>query len=124
MASKLPSTSSWEPQTLLLLIEAVLDYFDVFYGHCQPAQNTGPIFEHATQEELYTLVLTWLRQDAENKRWQVPAETVAQIVSWGIFWSSCQMESGSAQEVEKTDDSRYFSGHKRRDDALLHQSCW
>src|SRR5258708_27016221 len=85
MARKLPSTSSWEPQTLLLLIEAVLDYFDVFYGHCQPAQNTGPIFEHATQEELYTLLLTWLRRDAENKRWQVPAETVAQIVSWGIF---------------------------------------
>ena len=85
LASKLPATSSWEPHTLLLLIEAVLDYFDVFYGHCQPAQNTGPIFEHATQEELYTFVLTWLRREAENTHWQVPAETVAQIVSWGIF---------------------------------------
>jgi len=106
MASKLPSTSSWEPQTLLLLIEAVLDYFDVFYGHCQPAQNTGPIFEHATQEELYTLLLTWLRRDAENKRWQVPAETVAQIVSWGIFGAAVKwsQEAHTKSKRQMTQD--------------------
>src|SRR5260221_12787592 len=49
MASNLPSTSSWEPQTLLLLIEAVLAYFDVFYGHCQLSPNTCHIFVHAHQ---------------------------------------------------------------------------
>ena len=69
------------------------------------AQNTGPIFEHATQEELYTLLLTWLRRDAANKRWQVPAETVAQIVSWGIFgaavkWSQ-EVHTKSKRQMTK-----------------------
>ncbi len=106
MASKLPSTSSWEPQTLLLLIEAVLDYFDGFYDHCQSAQSTGHIFEHATREELYTLLLTWLRRDAENKRWQVPAETVAQIVSWGIFGAAVKwsQEAHAKSKRQMTQD--------------------
>jgi hypothetical protein len=104
--SKLPSTSSWEPQTLLLLIEAVLDYFDGFYDHCQSAQSTGHIFEHATREELYTLLLTWLRRDAENKRWQVPAETVAQIVSWGIFGAAVKwsQEAHAKSKRQMTQD--------------------
>ena len=97
VASKLPSTSRWESGTLRVLILTVLDYFQAFHSHCQPADTIAPLFERSVQNELMELLLTWLKQvpDAE-KRWRVPIETVALVVSWAIFGAAVKWSQGTS----------------------------
>jgi AcrR family transcriptional regulator len=86
LASKLPPTSRWETRTLRTLIQTVLEYFREFHSHCQPVDEINPLFERSVQEELVGLLLTWLKQvPATRRRWRVPVETIALVVSWAIF---------------------------------------
>ena len=96
LASKLPPTSSWETQTLRVLIQTVLEYFREFHRHCQPVDTLDPLFERSVQEELVAVLLTWLKQGSiAEKRWRVPVETVALVVSWAIFGAAVKWSQGA-----------------------------
>ena len=96
LAGKLPSTSHWETRTLCVLIQTVLEYFREFHSHCQPTDTINPLFERSVQEELMGVLLVWLKRvpNAE-KRWRVPVETVALIMSWAIFGAAVKWSQGT-----------------------------
>jgi AcrR family transcriptional regulator len=95
LTSKLPSASRWETRTLRVLIEAALTYFRDFYRHCPPSNTIEPLFERSIQGELFGLLLTWLEQiPPAEKRWRVPPETIAQVVSWAIFGAAIKWSQG------------------------------
>src|SRR5579859_7105414 len=65
LASKLPPVVEWNRQSLLLLIQAVLENFEGKYRH-KPGLppflvDIAPMLEKAIQEDLADLVLTWLK---------------------------------------------------------------
>lgn len=96
VARKLSPTSCWETRTLRVLIQTVLEYFREFHSHCQPVDTINPLFERSVQEELVAVLLTWLKQgDAAEKRWRVPVETVALVVSWAIFGAAVKWSQGT-----------------------------
>jgi hypothetical protein len=87
-----PPASRWDRETLLLLIETMLDSFEKKYHH-QPASLfvPAPLLERAMHEELTELLLTWLKQSAgKETQGLVPMETIARIVSWAIFGTAIQ----------------------------------
>lgn len=91
VSAMFPPTSSWSRKTLLLLIQTVLEYFKNVYQHHRLSRDVAPIIERATHEELYALILTWLKQNKnEEVRLQVPAATIAQVMSWAIFGAALQ----------------------------------
>lgn len=87
LASSLPLTSRWDKQTLRLLIQTLLNYFERKYQHQRHIpQAVAPLVERAVHEELTGLLLKWLKQSSDPKtQQQVPDETIARIVGWAIF---------------------------------------
>jgi AcrR family transcriptional regulator len=127
VASKLPSVPGWKASGLRLLIQAVFDFLGAFHSHCPPTDTQlAPLFERAVQQELYALLLTWLKQapgagarasraseNAETQFPQAPAavgagqrvspETLASVMSWAIFgtaahWSQ-ETKAPSAEDM-------------------------
>ncbi len=76
-------TSPWNRKTLHLLIQTVLEYFKSVYQRHRLSRDIASIIERATHEELYELLLTWLKQGRnEEIRSRVPTETMVQVMSW------------------------------------------
>ncbi len=99
LANRLPAAARWETGTLRVLIEAVFDYFREFHGHCQPVDALNPLFERSVQEELAGVLLAWLGQvPAPERRWRVPVEMIALVVSWAIFGAAVKW-SQEAQTI-------------------------
>jgi AcrR family transcriptional regulator len=89
--TKFPLTSVWNRKTLYLLIQTVLEYFKNVYQRHSLSHDLAPIIERATHEELYALILAWLKQSRNKEiRSRVPIETIAQIMSWAIFGAAIQ----------------------------------
>ena len=92
LASRLPSTPRWDKESFYLLIQATLECFEGKYRHQRPRLPVPiPLLEQAIHEELTQLLLVWLKQEkSEVRRWPVPLETIASIVSWTIFGAAVQ----------------------------------
>lgn len=91
LESKLPPTSRWDRETLYLLIRSILEYFEAKYHHeHQPSHFATPLVERVINEELSALLLTWLKQSRSHAHWRVSMETMARVVSWGIFGAAIQ----------------------------------
>lgn len=104
LASTLPPEQRWDRETLLLLIQTVLDYFERKYHHQQHSlQVLAPVCEPAIQEELTSLLLTWLKQgERGGTRGRVPPETIARVSSWAIFGTAIQWsQEESAISLER-----------------------
>jgi len=90
--NKLPSPSRLGRTTLCLLIQAVAEYLNTLYSHCQPSDiinpSLNPFLAQALQEELTRLLLTWLKLERISKR--VPVETIAVTTSWAILGAVVQ----------------------------------
>jgi AcrR family transcriptional regulator len=87
VAGTLPSAPGKDVGSLRQLIQAVFDFMGEFHSHCPPTDTQfGPMFERAVQQELYALLLAWLKQaPAAGAGRQVPPETLASVMSWAIF---------------------------------------
>ncbi len=96
VASKLPIASSWEVSTLRVLIGAVFDFLTEMHNACKlTATRFEPLFERTVQQELYELLLSWLKQvPASGTGWQVPVGTMALVMSWAIFGAAVQWSRG------------------------------
>ncbi len=91
IASKLPSAPGWNSDSLRLLIQAVFDFMGEFHRRCPPTDTQfGPMFERAVQQELYTLLLTWLQQTPAVKRGRSSPETLAAVISWAVFGTAAR----------------------------------
>jgi len=110
VASILPPTACWSRRSLGLLIQAVEEFFQEMHSHCGPPGGLDPLLERAVQEELSQLLVTWLKQaPTAGKRWPVPVETLALVVSWAIFGAGVQWSQGAKRT----------SAEQMADDALL-----
>jgi len=107
--SKLPAGYGWEKQSLRALILGVFDFLGEFRSHCSPTPSAAnaqfePQFERAIQQEIYNILLGWLkRAPRAGAGPRVSVETMASVMSWAIFgtaanWSRGEQKS-SAQDM-------------------------
>jgi AcrR family transcriptional regulator len=93
----LPADPQWDRSTLHLLVQAVLDHSENLHAHRQLLNDVGALndlgllIDRAAQEELTDLLVGWLKRGrGRDTSWQVPAETIARVVSWVIFGMAAQ----------------------------------
>lgn len=105
VTSKLPAAPGWGENNLRVLIQTVFDFMGEFHSHCTPTDTRfAPQFERAIQQELYQLLLSWLRQaTAPLPTRRVAPETLASVMSWAIFgtaahWSQ-EEEAPSVEDM-------------------------
>lgn len=105
LESQLPASSTLQLSTLRLLILAVFDFLALFRQYLRPAdQQFEPFFEIAIQQELYEILLTWLKHvSSELPIEKETGETTALVISWAIFGPAAQWSRGdqtiSAEEM-------------------------
>ncbi len=105
LVSQLPTSSTLQLNTLRQLILAVFDFLAVFRSYLKLAdQQYEPLFEIVLQQELYELLLRWLKQVPSGVPLQEETvETTAQVISWAIFGPAAQWSRGdrilSAEEM-------------------------
>ncbi|WP_158453671.1 TetR/AcrR family transcriptional regulator [Paenibacillus beijingensis] len=98
LESKLSPSAQWNPENLRILIQAVLEHFKSLNGRCYPVDTINPIFERTVQEEVYSLLLHWLKLSrAEPSEWPFPAETLALMTSWAIFGAAADWSKGTSR---------------------------
>lgn len=102
LASELPPSSRLQKETLHRLILAVFDFMALSRRYHRPSNRQfEPLYEMATQQELYDLLLRWLKQaPSEVPLREEVIETTAQVISWAIFGPAAQWCRGD-QSVSK-----------------------
>ncbi len=102
LASELPPSSSLRKETLHRLILAVFDFMALSRRYYRPSNRQfEPLYEMAIQQELYDLLLRWLKQaPSEIPLPEETIETTAQAISWAIFGPAAQWCRGD-QSISK-----------------------
>jgi AcrR family transcriptional regulator len=105
LESQLPASSILQMSTLHALILGVFDFLALGRRYAKPSNRQfEPLFEIALQQELYELLLRWLKQvPSEIPRPVETLETTALVISWAIFGPTAQWSRGeqtcSAEEM-------------------------
>ncbi len=108
VTNKLPNTLHWNTSTLRTLIQGVFDFLTEIHSHQCHSNSTKdqfePMLDRAVQQELYTLLLSRLKQVGVSTGRPVPAETTAEVISWAIFgaasrWSRQENRFSTEQMV-------------------------
>jgi AcrR family transcriptional regulator len=105
LESQLPASSTLQVKTLRALILAMFDFLALVRSYIRPANRQfEPLFEVALQQELYEILLTWIKDfKASPPLRQDTVETTALIISWTIFGPAMQWSRGerasSAEEM-------------------------
>lgn len=108
LADRLPEAARWERENLRILIQTVLELFEEVYGRCPPAEMTNLLLRQTVLEQINQLLLHWLEQvGVSERRWSVPAETIALMASWSILGVAVQR----CQEEEKSDSIEQATQH-------------
>jgi AcrR family transcriptional regulator len=96
LARQLPPTCTLQRETLHTLILTVFDFLARGRRYAKPSNRQFfPLFERALQQELYALLLRWLKQvPAEFPLPEEALETTAQVISWAIFGPAAQWSRG------------------------------
>jgi AcrR family transcriptional regulator len=99
---RLPASSTLKRETLYRLILVVFDFMALTRRYARPSNRQfEPFFEIAIQQELYELLLRWLKQTpSEVPLREEVVETTAQVISWAIFGPAAQWSRGD-QSVSK-----------------------
>jgi len=97
VARQLPAPSTLSQDTLRLLILTLLEFLAEVYSHVKPPHaRADPLFEAAVQEELYAVLVMWLRQaPAETPLQPEMLDTTAQVISWAIFGAAVHWSRGA-----------------------------
>jgi AcrR family transcriptional regulator len=107
LTSQFPASSTLQLSTLRQLIRSVFDALALFRSYLKPADRQyEPLFENVLQQELYTLLLRWLKQvPSEVPLQEEVGETTAQVISWAILGPATQWSRGdqtvSAEEMTR-----------------------
>jgi AcrR family transcriptional regulator len=111
LSATLPATSHWNRQSLRLLIQTMLEYFERKYRHQRRVPPAvAPLIERVVHEELTALLLTWLKRSGDQTiHASVPPETIARIVGWAIFGAV----------IEWSQEETTVSLERMTDDVLL-----
>jgi len=93
VAEELSRSAAFTVDNLRLLFGIVLEYLvQVESNQCRGAkQHAEPLFETIIQDELYQILLSWLKQPppADVRCWAA-RETAAVAMSWAIFGAGLQ----------------------------------
>jgi len=102
LASELPPSSRLQKESLHHLILATFDFMALARRYYRPSNRQfEPLYEMAIQQELYDLLLRWLKQvAAEIPLSEETIETTAQVSSWAIFGPAMQWSRGD-QSISK-----------------------
>lgn len=85
---RLPAAAPFTLGNLHLLVAVVCEYLAEFQGHCAPADHDlDPRIEARVQQEIYTVLLSWLAQaeppaGLPSGAAQPSRETAASVMSW------------------------------------------
>lgn len=107
LTSQFTASSTLQLSTLRQLIRSVFDLLALFRSYLKPADRQyEPLFENVLQQELYALLLRWLKQVPSEVSLQEEAgEITAQVISWAILGSAAQWSRGdqtvSAEEMTR-----------------------
>ena len=92
---QLPPSSTLQLSTLCLLIRAVFDFLALFRHYIKPTDKQfEPLFEISAQQELYQILLSWLKQVPSKDSGEETRETTALVISWAIFGPAVQWSRG------------------------------
>lgn len=96
LASQFSASSTLQLSTLRQLIRSVFDLLALFRSYLKPADRQyEPLFENVLQQELYALLLRWLKQvPSEVPLQEEVGETTAQVISWAILGPAAQWSRG------------------------------
>ena len=74
----------------------MFDVLALFRSYLKPADRQyEPLFENVLQQELYALLLRWLKQvPSEVPLQEEVGETTAQVISWAILGPAAQWSRG------------------------------
>ena len=102
LVCQLPASSTLQRETLHRLILAVFDFMALSHRYSRPSNRQfEQIYEIAIQQEIYTLLLRWLKQiPSEKPLAEETIETTAQAISWAIFGPATQW-SREDQSISK-----------------------
>ncbi len=108
LARELPPSSCLQKESLHRLILAVFGFMALSRRYYRPSNRQfEPLYEMAIQQELYDLLLRWLKQDpSEPPLPEETIETIAQAISWAIFGPAMQWSRGD-QSVPKEAIAEY-----------------
>jgi AcrR family transcriptional regulator len=105
LTSQFPVSSTLQLNTLRQLIRSVFDVLALFHSYLKPADRQYELlFEDVLQQELYILLLRWIKQvPSEMPLQEEVGETMAQVISWAILGPAKQWSRGdqavSAKEM-------------------------
>ena len=105
LESQLPASSILQISTLHTLILSVFNFLALVRQYAKPSNlQLEPLFERALQQELYALLLRWLREaPSVIPLLKESLETTALVISWAILGSAGQWsreeQTCSAEEM-------------------------
>jgi hypothetical protein len=102
LVCQLPASSTLQRVTLHRLILAVFDFMALSRRYSRPSNRQfEPFFDIAIQQEIYALLLRWLKQAPSEVPERVEGvETTAQVISWAVFGPAAQWSRGD-QSISK-----------------------
>jgi len=98
------ASSTLQLSTLRQLIRSVFDVLALFRSYLKPADRQyEPLFENMLQQELYALLLRWLKQvPSEVPLQEEVGETTALVISWAIL----DPQRNGVGEIERSQQKR------------------
>ena len=97
VASTLSPGSSWGVGPLRTLIRAVFDFLRPVRRQWKPTETElDALFEQIVHEELFELLVSWLKQvPASGMGQRVSTATMASVMSWAIFGAAAHWSRGA-----------------------------
>ncbi len=100
LAATAPDTAPLTGETLRAVCRTLFTYLAGIQDHCKPRdRQLDPMLEAAAQDVLHAFILRWLRRaPPADLPGGACVETVAAVVSWGIFGAAGQWSQGARTE--------------------------
>lgn len=102
ISGRLPEDSVFSMDNLRVLVQIVFHFLVRFRQYITPGDKQfEPMFEIAMQKELYRILLNWIKEKPVQGYTQEKLETVALVVSWGLFGPALQWSRNTQDRSEE-----------------------